>query len=81
MSNVFGGGGDGGAAKKARQLQERQAAEARRQTQTANEETQRATQRAERGSGVTGSEGGRGRDMLIGNLSTMLSKTLGGGGQ
>jgi len=68
MSGIFGGG----ASKEAK----KQAAQARREMQTSNEEAGRAQQRAERGSGS--GAGTRGRDMLIGNLSTRLKKTLGG---
>jgi len=69
MSGMF--GGKSGAQDEAK----RQGAAARRQTQTGNEEANRAQQRGERG----GSGGGtRGRDMLMGNLSKRLKGTLGG---
>jgi len=69
MSAMF---GDGGASKEA----EKQSAQARRERQASNEEAGRAQQRGERGGG--GGAGTRGRDMLIGNLSDRLKKTLGG---
>ena len=64
MSGVFGGGGDGGAREAT--------AQARRQQQDANEDEMRARQRAERG----GTR--RGRNMLVGRLSRVMPKTLGG---
>lgn len=70
MGGIF--GGDNGAQAEAR----KQAAQARRERQTSNEETNRAQQRGERGGG--GGAGTRGRDMLIGNLSQRLKDTLGG---
>lgn len=66
MSGLFGGG----AADEAK----KQAATARRDKQDANEEAGREQQRGERGTGGSS----RGRDMLIGNLSSTLKKTLGG---
>ena len=71
MSGIF-GSRDNGAQAEAKT----QAAQARRERQTSNEEADRSQQQAERG----GRSGGRtrGRDMLIGNLSQRLNKTLGG---
>lgn len=68
MSTIM---GDGGAKKEAK----RQAAEARRERQTANEEAGREQQRAERGAGPGST---RGRNMLVGQLSSALKQTLGG---
>jgi len=69
MGGIF---GDSGAQAEAKA----QAAQARRELQTSNEEANRSQQRAERGGRSGG--GTRGRDMLIGNLSYRLKKTLGG---
>lgn len=66
MSGIFGGG----AAKREAKKQSKRAREDR---QMANEDAGRAQQQAERGAG-----GGRGRDMLIGNLSQRLKQSLGG---
>lgn len=64
MSSVFGGSQKGAQAQAAKQ-----AADARVQTQQANEETMRNQQQGERG--ATGSRYGRGaRALLTGNLST-----------
>jgi len=67
MSGLF---GSGFASKEAA----RQAAMARREQQTSSEEEARARQHAERGA----PGGGRGRNMLIGNLSSVLNDKLGG---
>lgn len=67
MSNVFGDGGAGAAARKSQ-------AQARRQEQRGNEDEQRARQMAERGATA-----GRGRNMLVGRLASMLPQKLGGG--
>lgn len=72
MSNIFGGGQDAAIAE-SRAAAEKSQAAARRTEQNANEEGQRNKQRSERGSGG----GSRGRDMLVGRLSSMLKPNLG----
>jgi hypothetical protein len=67
MSNVFGGG-----QKTARADARKVQASARREKQTSSEETVRAQQRAERGSG-----GRSGRARLMGNLGAQLKGKLG----
>ncbi len=57
----------------AREEASAQAATARRQTQTSNEDAARAKQKAERGSSRS-----RGRDMLVGSMSAGLKKSVGG---
>lgn len=69
MSGMFGGD-----ARKARAMASKQAADARRDKQASTTEAAREQQQAERGA----SRGGRGRDMLMGQLSTQLKGTLGG---
>ena len=69
MGNMFGGK----TRKRAEARAQRQEEQSRRMTQSANEESARARQAAERGAG------GRGRNMLVGRLSSVLPNTLGGG--
>lgn len=68
MSGMFGGG-----QKAARASAAKAQASARRDKQTSNEETNRAQQRAERGSGV----GRSGRNKLMGNLGAQLKGKIG----
>lgn len=86
MSGMFGGGG---AQKQMAMMQfmqaQKQIRDARRDKQTANEQSARARQTGERsggsGSGTTTeagkARGRRGRDMLIGNLTNNLKQKLG----
>lgn len=68
MSGIFGGG-----QKAARAEAAKAQASARREKQTANEETNRAQQRAERGGG----DGRTGRNRLMGNLGAQLKGKIG----
>lgn len=68
MSEMFSGG------KKSRAQAAKAQGEARMKTQSANEETARAQQRAERGGGV-GRRSGRSR--LMGDLGAQLKGTVG----
>lgn len=66
MAGIFGNGN-------ARAEAAKQAASARRSQQASNEEAARSQQQAERGG-----SGGRGRNMMLGSLTSNLKKTLGG---
>lgn len=66
-----------GNAKKARKQAAKQAADARKVTQMANEEGARTRQQAERGSAGKNSRGGRA--LLMGMLSDRLQTKMGGG--
>jgi len=68
MSGVFGGG-----QKDARAAAAKAAAEARVQTQDANEETNRAQQKSDR----AGQRGRAGRARLMGNLTQQLKTKIG----